>query len=197
LRDEDRCLRQARAVRSRVSADRDPETKRLDRSGEAVLNSFDATAIEEALRIKEAAGEGEVVLATLGPERAGDALKKGLAMGADGAIHIADSAAEGSDLVATSYVLAAVLERENPDLVLFGQQASDSDGAVLCAAVATRLQRPLISQVSKLAVEDRTVRGTRQTEFGYDTIEVPLPAVVAVADTINEPRYACCGAAAA
>src|SRR5207237_9725431 len=117
-------------------------TKRLARSGEAGLNSSDANAIEEALRIKEAAGDGEVVLVSMGPARAADAMRKGLAMGADRALLVADDEAAGSDLVATSYVLAKLLEREQPDLVLFGQQASDSDGAVLWAAVAERLRCP-------------------------------------------------------
>jgi len=110
-------------------------------------------------------------------------------MGADRAVLISDEAAEGSDLVATSRVLAAALEREGADLVLFGQQASDSDGAVLWAAIAERLRRPMISQVAELTTSDGKVRGKRQTEFGYDVIEAPLPAVVAVSDAINEPRY--------
>ena len=172
-----------------VSKRIDPQTKRLDRSGEAGLNAFDANAVEEALRIKEAAGEGEVVLVSVGPARALEAMRKALAMGADRAILVSDDAAAGSDLVATSYVLAAALEREQPDLVLFGQQASDSDGAVLWAAVAERLRRPLVSQASELTVEGGKVQVKRQTEFGYDRIEAPLPAVVAVSDAINEPRY--------
>ena len=167
----------------------DPGSKRLDRSGEGALNAFDANAIEEALKIKEGSGDGEVVLVSLGPEKALDALRKGLAMGADRAVLVADEAAAGSDLVATSYALAKALEREQPDLVFFGQQASDSDGAVLWAAVAERLRRPLISQVAELELGNGSVRGKRQTEFGYDTIEASLPAVVAVSDAINEPRY--------
>src|SRR3954467_991635 len=118
----------------------DPSTNRLDRSGEAALNAFDANAIEEALRVKAARGDGEVVLVSLGPEKALDALRKGLAMGADRAVLVSDVAAAGSDLVAPSLVLAKALEREQADLVLFGQQASDSDGAVLWAAVADRLR---------------------------------------------------------
>jgi electron transfer flavoprotein beta subunit len=167
----------------------DPETKRVDRSGEGGLNPFDANAIEEALRIVEASGAGEVVLVSMGPERAAEALRKGLAMGADRAVLVADAAAAGSDLVATSAVLAKALEREGADLVLFGQQASDSDGAVLWAAVAERLRLPLVSQVSTLEVGSGKLTAKRQTEFGYDKIEAPLPAVVAVSDAINEPRY--------
>ncbi|MBD0338997.1 MAG: electron transfer flavoprotein subunit beta/FixA family protein [Thermoleophilia bacterium] len=167
----------------------DPATKRLDRSGEGVLNPFDANAVEEALRVKERTGEGEVVVLTMGPPQAADALRKALAMGADRAVHVADERAAGSDLVATSRVLAAALAREEPELVLFGQQSADSDGAVLWAAVAERLERPVISQVAELTVERGRVRGKRQTEFGYDLIEAPLPAVIAVSDAVNEPRY--------
>ena len=167
----------------------DPETKRLDRSGEGALNPVDANAVEEALRLRDASGEGEVVLVSLGPERAMDSLRKALAMGADRALLVSDPAAAGSDLVATSLALAKALEREGADLVLFGQQASDSDGAVLWAAVAERLRLPQISQAAELTLEDGTVTGKRQTEFGYDVIRAPLPAVVAVADSINEPRY--------
>jgi len=166
----------------------DPQTKRLDRSGEAALNATDLNAVEEAIRVKEAQG-GEVVLVTLGPAKAADALRKALAMGADRAVLVSDGAAAGSDLVATSRVLAKALERQQPDLVLFGQASSDGDGAVLWAAVADRLRRPLISQVAELTVASDRVTGKRQTEHGYDTISAPLPAVVAVSDAINEPRY--------
>jgi electron transfer flavoprotein beta subunit len=167
----------------------DPSTKRLDRSGEGALNPFDANAVEEALTARDASGEGEVVIVSVGPERALEAMRRALAMGADRVVLVSDDGAAGSDLVATSRVLTAALERESADLVLFGQQANDSDGAVLWAAVAERLQRPLISQVAELTLEDGKLRGKRQTEYGYDVIEAPLPAVVAVSDAINEPRY--------
>ena len=166
----------------------DAATNRLDRSGEGALNATDVNAVEEALRIKEASG-GEVVVVSLGPTKAVDSLRKALAMGADRALLISDDGAAGSDLVATSYALARALEREEADLVLFGQQSSDSDGAVLWAAVADRLRRPLISQVADLTADGSSVTGKRQTEFGYDVISAPLPAVVAVSDAINEPRY--------
>ena len=166
----------------------DPATNRLDRSGEGALNATDVNAVEEALRIKEAHG-GEVVVVSFGPAKALDSLRKALAMGADRAMLVSDEAAAGSDLVATSYALAKGLEREGADLVLFGQQSSDSDGAVLWAAVADRLQRPMISQVADLTLDASFVTGKRQTEFGYDVISAPLPAVVAVSDAINEPRY--------
>jgi electron transfer flavoprotein beta subunit len=166
----------------------DPATKRLDRAGEGALNHFDANAVEEALRLK-GDSDSEVVAVSLGPQKALDSLRKALAMGADRAVLVSDDAAAGSDLVATSRLLAAALERQEVDLVLFGQQASDADGAVLWAAVAERLGRPVISQAMELSVDGASVRVKRQTEFGYDTIEATLPAVVAVSDAINEPRY--------
>src|SRR5256886_5777823 len=179
------CVKQVPEGNRRI----DPETKRLDRSGEAALNPFDATAVEEALRLKDAGGEGEIVLVSLGPAKALDALRKALAMGADRAVLVSDDGAAGADLVATSTVLAKALERESADLILFGQQANDSDGAVLWAAVAERLRRPVVSQAAELWLQGGTLSVKRQTEFGYDVIEAPLPAVVAVSDAINEPRY--------
>jgi electron transfer flavoprotein beta subunit len=166
----------------------DPSTQRLDRSGEGALNPTDVNAVEEALRLKEA-HEGEVVVVSLGPEKAMESLRKALAMGADRAVLVSDEAAAGSDLVATSYALAKALEREEADLVLFGQQSSDGDGAVLWAAVSDRLRRPMVSQVAELTIDGEALTGKRQTEFGYDMISAPLPAVVAVSDAINEPRY--------
>jgi electron transfer flavoprotein beta subunit len=179
------CVKQVPEGNRRI----DPETKRLDRSGEGALNAFDAHAVEEALRLRDAAGDGEVVLVSMGPPKAQDALRKALAMGADRAVLVTDEGAEGADLVATSAVLAKALEREGADVVLFGQQAGDSDGAVLWAAVADRLRLPVVSQAAEVTHADGKLTVKRQTEFGYDVIEAPIPAVVAVSDAINEPRY--------
>jgi electron transfer flavoprotein beta subunit len=167
----------------------DAATKRLDRSVELAISDFDTYAVEEALKLKEAAGDGEVVVISMGPERAMDPLRKALAMGADRAVLVTDSALEGADLLGTAKALAAAIEKENADLVLFGQQSADGGGACLWSAVAERLRRPVISQVSELTAEGGSVTGKRQTEFGYDTIRAPLPAVVAVSDAINTPRY--------
>jgi electron transfer flavoprotein beta subunit len=167
----------------------DPSTKRIDRSVELSISDFDTYAVEEALKIKESAGEGEVVVVSMAPEKAMDPLRKALAMGADRAVLVTDSALEGADLLGTAKALAGAIEKENADLVLFGQQSADGGGACLWSAVAERLRRPVISQVSELTVESGSVTGKRQTEFGYDTIRAPLPLVVAVSDAINTPRY--------
>jgi electron transfer flavoprotein beta subunit len=167
----------------------DPATMRLDRSGEPALSDYDTHPVEEALKLKEATGDGEVVVVSVGPERSLDALRKALAMGADRAVLVSDETLAGSDLLGTAHALAGVLAAEAPDLMLFGQQSAEGDGACLWAAVAEYLQRPTISQVSELTVADGSVTGKRQTEYGYDTIRAPLPAVIAVSDSINVPRY--------
>ena len=167
----------------------DPSTHRLDRSVEGALNDFDTHALEEALRVKDGDADTEVVVVSMGPERAAESLRKALAMGADRLLLVSDEGAAGSDLLATAAVLAKALEREAPDLVLLGQQAGDSDGAVLWAAIAERMRLPMISQAASLELADGKARSKRQTEYGYDVLEAPLPVVVAVSDAINEPRY--------
>jgi electron transfer flavoprotein beta subunit len=167
----------------------DPQTLRLDRSVEGALNEFDTHALEEALRVKDGAPDTEVVVLSMGPARAAESLRKALAMGADRLVLVSDEAAAGSDLVATAKVLAKALERDGADLVLLGQQAGDSDGAVLWATLAERLRLPMISQAATLELADGKARAKRQTEYGYDVLEAPLPCVVAVSDAINEPRY--------
>jgi electron transfer flavoprotein beta subunit len=167
----------------------DPSTHRLDRSVEGALNDFDTHALEEALRVKDGDPDTDVVVVSMGPERAAESLRKALAMGADRLLLVSDEGAAGSDLLATAAVLAKALEREAPDLVLLGQQAGDSDGAVLWAAIAERMRLPMISQAATLELADGKARSKRQTEYGYDVLEAPLPAVVAVSDAINEPRY--------
>jgi electron transfer flavoprotein beta subunit len=167
----------------------DPQSLRLDRSGAAALNPFDANALEEGLRVKEKSGEGEVVAVLMGPPTAADSVRKALAIGADRAVHLADDRLAGSDLVATAKALAKILEREDADLVLLGQQGSDSDGAVLWSALAEVLHLPVVSQAASLELADGKVKVSRQTEYGYDVIEAPLPCIVAVSDAINEPRY--------
>ena len=167
----------------------DAQTKRLVRGGELTISEFDTYAVEEGLKLKEATGEGEVVVVSMGPERSMDALRKALAMGADRAVLVTDEALAGSDLLGTAKALAGALVAEDADVVLFGQQSADGGGACLWSAVAEHLRRPVISQVSELALDGAAVTGKRQTEFGYDTIRAPLPAVIAVSDAINTPRY--------
>ncbi len=169
----------------------DPESKRLDRSGEKNLNPFDTHAIEAAMQIKEggAVDVDEVVAVTMGPESAVRALHKAVSLGADRSIHLTDAALENSDVCATGYALARVLAAESPDLVLLGQQSDDGECYTIGAVVADHLRMPSLTQVIKMDVAGGSLRCERQAEYGYDTVEVDLPAVISVGDAINEPRY--------
>jgi electron transfer flavoprotein beta subunit len=175
------------AVEKRI----DPSTGRLDRSGEKNLNPFDTHAIEAAMQVKEggAAQVDEVVAVTMGPETAVRALHKAVSLGADRSVHLTDAALAGSDVAATGYALAQVLKREQPDLVLLGQQSDDGECYTIGAVVAEHLQMPSLTQVIKMDVEEGKLRCERQAEYGYDTVSVQLPAVISVGDAINEPRY--------
>jgi electron transfer flavoprotein beta subunit len=175
------------AVQKRI----DPGTMRLDRSGEKNLNPFDTHALEAAMQIKEggAIPVEEVVAVTMGPSSAVRALHKAVALGADRSVHLSDDALSGSDVCATGYALAKVLESESPDLVLLGQQSDDGECYTIGAVVADHLQMPSLTQVIKIDVTDGKLRCERQAEYGYDTVEVELPAVISVGDAINEPRY--------
>jgi electron transfer flavoprotein beta subunit len=175
------------AVQKRI----DPNTMRLDRSGEKNLNPFDTHALEAAMQIKEggAIPVEEVVAVTMGPDSAVRALHKAVALGADRSVHLADAALAGSDVCATGYALAKVLESESPDLVLLGQQSDDGECYTIGAVVADHLKMPSLTQVIQIDVADGKLRCERQAEYGYDTVEVELPAVISVGDAINEPRY--------
>jgi electron transfer flavoprotein beta subunit len=171
----------------------DGNSKRLDRSGEKNLNPFDTHALEEAMQIKEGsrgqAQVDEVVAVTMGPESAVRALHKAVSLGADRSLHLTDGALSGSDVCATGYALAQAIKREGPDLVLLGQQSDDGECYTIGAVVADHLQMPSLTQVIKIDVQDSKLRCERQAEYGYDTVEVDLPAVISVGDAINEPRY--------
>jgi electron transfer flavoprotein beta subunit len=175
------------AVEKRI----DPNTKRLDRSGEKNLNPFDTHGIEAAMQIKEGgkAPVEEIVAVTMGPESAVRALHKAVALGADRSVHLTDESLGGSDVCATGYALAKVLEKEGPDLVLLGQQSDDGECYTIGAVVADHLKMPSLTQVIKIDVGDGKLRCERQAEYGYDTVEVELPAVISVGDAINDPRY--------
>src|SRR3977135_1481841 len=169
----------------------DPSTGRLDRSGEKNLNPYDTHAIEAAMQLKEggAIDVDEIVAVTMGPDSSVRALHKAVSLGADRSVQLTDDALAGSDVCATGYALAKVLESESPDLVLLGQQSDDGECYTIGAVVADHLQMPSLTQVIKIDVNDGKLGGERQAESGYDTVEIELPAVISVGDAINEPRY--------
>ena len=183
------------AVEKRI----DPSTGRMDRSGEKNLNPYDTHAIEAAMQIKEggAVSVEEIVAVTMGPDSAVRALHKAVSLGADRSVHLSDEVVAGSDVAATGYALAKTLQRESPDLVLLGQQSDDGECYTIGAVVAEHLGMPSLTQVIKMDVEadgggaggSGSLRCERQAEYGYDTVQIKLPAVISVGDAINEPRY--------
>jgi electron transfer flavoprotein beta subunit len=175
------------AVQKRI----DPSTGTMDRGGEKNLNPYDTHAIEAAMQVKEggAVTVDEVVAVSMGPESAVRALHKAVSLGADRSVHLCDDALAGSDVAATGYALAQTLKRENPDLVLLGQQSDDGECYTIGAVVAEHLAMPSLTQVIKMDVAEGKLTCERQAEYGYDTVEVQLPAVISVGDAINEPRY--------
>jgi electron transfer flavoprotein beta subunit len=169
----------------------DPGTMRLDRSGEKNLNPFDTHAIEAAMQIKEGGTVqvDEIVAVTMGPDSAQRALHKAVSLGADRSVQLTDETLAGSDVCASGYALAQVLKKESPDLVLLGQQSDDGECYTMGAVVADHLQMPSLTQVIKIDTVEGKLTCERQAEYGYDTVEVELPAVISVGDAINEPRY--------
>ena len=173
--------------------------QRLDRASvDAVLNDLDEYAIESALTLVEAnsptgeAGEGSghtITVISMGPERATEALRKALSMGADDAILVNDDALAGSDALATSKVLAAVIAEGGYDLVLCGTESTDARMSVIPAMLAERLSFAQLTFAGKVAIDGSTVKISRQTEFGVEEMSASLPAVVSVVEKINEPRY--------
>lgn len=159
-----------------------------------IVSPYDEFALEEALRIKEKRAQGptaEVVAVALGPDRAREALRSCLAMGADRAIHVNDPAFEGADTLTAARALAAVVKLEQPQLVLTGRQAIDDDMGAVGAQVAEILGWPCLSWIMEEAIaEDGTkVRAGRQVEGGLEVFDLPLPCVVTAQKGMNEPRY--------
>lgn len=155
-----------------------------------VINESDTYALEEGLQIAEKTG-GEVVVVSLGPDRVKEALRKGLALGAERAVHLRDDAFLGGDAAATARALAAAVEKEEVDLVLTGSQSNDSGYASTASILAGRLGWPHAWLVMGLELEDGKARVTREMESGMNQIfHLPLPAVIEVQAGINHPRYA-------
>ncbi len=169
----------------------DPETNTLKREGvESIINPFDMYAIEEALRIRERLGEGEVVAVSMGPPQAEEALREAVSMGVDSAILISDRKFAGSDTWATSYTLSQAARKIGDyGLILCGKQASDGDTAQVGPGVSMHLNIPQVTYVKKIEKLGKvSALVERMTEEGYDIVETPLPAVLTVVKEINEPR---------
>lgn len=162
----------------------------LDRdSADAVLDEINERAVEEALQLTEAQG-GEVTVLSVGPERASEAIRKALSMGADKAVHVSDPALHGADVLQTATVLAAAIRRVGEvDLVIAGNESSDGSGGAVPAILAELLGYPQLTHARKVELDGGTLKVDRETEEGITHIEASVPAVVSVGEKINEPRY--------
>lgn len=166
--------------------------KTIDTTGITwIVSPYDEFAVEEALRIKEKRGQGEVVAISLGPDRVKEALRSCLAMGCDRAIHLNDAAWQEADTLMTARALAAVIKQEAPQLVLCGRQAIDDDMGAVTAQVAELLGWPCAYWIMEEAIDadGKTIRAGRQVEGGLEVFDLPLPAVLAAQKGLNEPRY--------
>ena len=170
----------------------------LDRAGvDAVLNDLDEYAIEEALRIVEPLNEGKdtpehtITIISMGPDRATEAIRKGLSMGADSGILVADAALAGSDAIATSRVLSGVITKGGFDLVFCGTESTDARMSVVPAMLAERLGWAQLTFAGSVKVDvgSSKVEIARMTESGVETMSANFPCVVSVIEKINEPRY--------
>jgi electron transfer flavoprotein beta subunit len=165
---------------------------RLDRANSpAVVNGNDEYVLEKALKLVEAAGEGEVVLLTMAPANAPETMRKALAMGASSGVLVTDPAIEGSDTVATARILAAALNTLEFDLVFAGVDTSDGTSGLVAPGVAVLTGLPYLSYAATIEPDTnaRTVRVRRITADGYDVLEAPLPALISGTQALGEPRY--------
>jgi len=168
----------------------DPETNTLKREGvDAIMNPFDTYALEEAVRLKEKTGEGEVIAISMGPPQAEAMLREAISVGADRVVLVSDRAFAGADTWATSKTLAAALKKIGFDLVLCGKQAIDGDTAQVGPGVATFLDIPqatYVRQIDEISKDGAKVQ--RLLEEGVEHLSIPLPALFTVVKDINEPR---------
>ncbi len=154
-----------------------------------IMNPYDEIAVEQALQYKESQG-GTVTILSLGPDKAIEAIRTALAMGADQGIHINDPAALGSDAVATAKILAAALKQIPYDIIFAGHRAVDEDNYQVAAAVAELLDIPQVSMAVKAELGDGKIKCHRTVEGGAVVLEADLPAIVTTQRGLNEPRYA-------
>jgi electron transfer flavoprotein beta subunit len=158
-------------------------------SSDGLLSELDEYAVEQALQIADELDDVEVVVMTLGPEDAADAIKRALQMGASAAVHIIDDAVHGSDALATSAILAEAIRKVAPDLVICGMASTDGTMGVVPAMIAERLGWPAVTLGATLAVADDQVTIRRDDDVASLTIEASLPAIVSVTDQSGEARY--------
>ena len=154
------------------------------------INSYDTYALEEALRIKDA-GEAEVVVVSIGPDRVTQALRTALGMGADRAVHVKDPEADASDVLGVAKILAAVAKQGNPDVIFSGLMADDGNFAAIPPMLAELLGMPSATGVTATEIGDASIRVERELEGGaVDVVDLPRPCLIAIQTGANQVRYA-------
>ena len=161
----------------------------LARDKEVVLDPGDEYGVEEGLLLKEA-HEGEVILVSMGPEKARDAIRKGLSMGADRGILITDDGLAGADALLTAKALAAAIKQESPDLIICATESYDGSTGMVPPMLAELLDVPQLTFAKQVVVSGGKITVHRQTEDGYQVVEAELPCLITVTAGIAEPRYA-------
>jgi len=167
-----------------------PETGTMVREGvESIINPLDLYAIETAIRLKEKFG-GQVIVISMGPDKALEAIKEAIAMGCDDGVLLSDRKFAGSDTWATSYVIASGIKGMGDfDLVICGERATDGDTAQVGPGIASFLDLPLSTFTSEiLSINDGKIKVRRLVEGGYEEIELELPAALTVVKEISDPR---------
>ena len=162
----------------------------LDRSGKLILDEADTYGVEMALQLVDKAGSGEVTVVSMGSAADVAGLRNALAMGAAKAVIVSDDLLRGTDALGTAKVLAAVIKRESPDLILAATESSDGYTGTTPVQLAELLGMPSITFAKSVSVDGSTVKVDRQTESGYDEVTAPTPCVVTVTAGVVEPRYA-------
>ena len=162
----------------------------LDRvSSEPVLEEITEKALEVALAHKDRNKLTEIVVLSMGPESVTTALRRGLSMGADRAIHVRDDSLVGADMARTAITLAAVIRREDPDLVIAGNESTDGRGGVVPAMIAEHLGQANLSQLHSVEITNVAISGKRASENGSLMVHAELPAVISVTERAAEARF--------
>ncbi len=154
------------------------------------INSYDTYAIEEALRLKDA-GDAEVVVVSIGPDRVTQALRTALGMGADSAVHVNDPAAQGADALGSAKILAAIAKEEGADIIFTGLMADDDNASAIPPMIAELLDMPSATGVTATEMSDTSIRVERELEGGaIEVVDLPKPCLIAVQTGANQVRYA-------
>lgn len=168
----------------------DTATGILDReASDPIIDEIVERAMETALRYKDSHKDAEIVLLSMGPDAVTAALRKGLSLGADSAVHVLDDGLDGADLVRTSAVLAAALAKTGYDLVIAGNESTDGRGGVMPAMVAERLNLPHLTAIDSVEIADTSISGVRETENGSLDVHAALPAIISITERAPEVRF--------